>query len=291
MIPEIMKNELITCESIEDIEQKMLSLPQADCPVSHKFGEGIYIRELSMKAGTLAIGHEQRCKHFNVFLKGKVLMRNDDGSTSILEAPMTFFAEGGRKVGYVLEDMVWQNIYPNPENETDIDSLEGKWLIKSDSWKKHYAFIGDLKKLEHEVDRQDFKDALIDIGVSEEEVEKQSENTADQIAYINNQTKTAKSNIHGIGFFATASIPANRIISPSRLGGLRTPAGRYTNHSATPNARMEKDDSGDIWLISIRDIEGCKGGQDGEEITVDYRQAVEETLRIGGASCQQLQQA
>jgi len=289
MIPSIMKNELTTCENIEEIEQKMLTLPQADCPVVHKFGDGIYIRELSMKAGTLAIGHEQRFTHFNVFLKGKVMMRNEDGSTTVLEAPMTFFADSGRKIGYVLEDMVWQNIYPNPENETDVDNLEGKWLIKSDSWKQHYALIGDLKKLEHETDRQDFKDALIEIGVSEELVTEQSENMADQIAYINNHTRTAKSNIHGIGFFATAPIPANVIISPARLGGLRTPAGRYTNHSATPNARMEGDENGDIWLISIRDIEGCKGGQDGEEITVDYRQAVKETLKIGGASCQQLQ--
>jgi len=287
MIPEIMKNELITCESIEDIEQKMLTLPQADCPVSHKFGDGIYIRELSMKAGTLAIGHEQRFKHFNVFLKGKVLMRNDDGSTSILEAPMTFFADRGRKVGYVLEDMVWQNIYPNPENETDIETLEGKWLIKSDSWKMHQSFIGDLKVLEHEVDRQDFKDALIEIGVTEELVTAQSENESDQIKYANNCTRTAKSPIHGIGLFATQTIQANRIISPARLGGLRTPAGRYTNHSATPNARMEKDDDGDVWLISTRDIEGCKGGELGEEITVDYRQVIEESLRIGGEPCQQ----
>ena len=288
MIPKIMKNELITCESIEDIEQRMLTLPQADCPVSHKFGDGIYIRELSMKAGTLAIGHEQRFQHFNVFLKGKVLMRNDDGSTTILEAPMTFFANGGRKVGYVLEDMVWQNIYPNPENITDVESLESKWLIKSDSWKQHHSFIGDLKKLEHEVDRQDFKDALIEIGVSEELVTAQSENETDQINYTNSHTRTAPSNIHGIGYFATKAIPANVIISPARLGGLRTPAGRYTNHSSTPNARMEGDENGDIWLISTRYIEGCKGGQNGEEITIDYRQAIKETLRIGGEPCQQL---
>lgn len=287
MLPETMKNEL-SCGNIEEIEQKMLSLPQADCPVVHKFGDGIYIREVAMGAGTLAIGHEQRFKHFNVFLKGKVLMRKDDGSTVILEAPMTFFADSGRKIGYIIEDMVWQNIYPNPDNETDIDKLESKWLIKSDSWKQHNALIGDLKKLEHEADRQDFKDALIEIGVSEEEVSVQSENETDQIAYINSRIKTGDSAIHGKGLFATCFIPENQIISPARLNGYRTPAGRYTNHSCKPNARMEGDEDGNIWLISMRDIEGCKGGQDGEEITIDYRQAIEETLRIGGASCQQL---
>jgi len=271
-------------KSVEEIEQMMLTLPQADCPVIHKFGDGLYIRELHMSAGTLAIGHEQRFRHFNVFLKGKVLMLNQDGSKTILEAPMTFFAEPGRKVGYVLEDMVWQNIYST--YETDVEKLEEFYLNKSDSWKQHNALIHDLKHLECEVDRQDFQDALIEIGVSEELVKEQSEEESDQIVYANNRVRTSESPIHGHGLFATCPIPANQIILPARINGLRTQAGRYTNHSANPNARMEGDENGDIYLISNRDIEGCKGGELGEEITVDYRQAISENLRIGGEICQ-----
>jgi len=30
----------------------------------------------------------------------------------------------------------------------------------------------------------------------------------------------------------------------------------------------------DIDLVAIRDIDGCKGGSLGEEITIDYRQAL-----------------
>ena len=270
---------------IEDIEAKMLTMPQVDCPVIHKFGDGLYIRELHMMAGTLAIGHEQRFKHFNVFLKGKVMMLNLDGSSTILEAPMTFFAEPGRKVGYVIEDVIWQNIYPT--TETDVEKLEETYLIKSDSWKQHHALIHDMKKLESEADRQDFADALIEIGISEETVREQSENEDDQITFANNRTMVADSPIQGKGLFATCPIPANQIILPARLNGYRTQAGRYTNHSCNPNARMEGDEDGNIYLISIRDIEGCKGGELGEEITVDYRQAISETLRIGGESCQQ----
>lgn len=270
-------------KSIEEIEQMMLTLPQAECPVIHKFGEGLYIRELHMQAGTIAIGHEQRFKHFNVFLKGKVMMLNKDGSKTVLEAPMTFFAEPGRKVGYVIEDLVWQNIYPT--DETDVEKLENTYLIKSDSWKQHYALINDLKKLEHEADRQDFQDALIEIGVSEELVREQSENEEDQVTYFNNRTMVSDSPIQGKGLFATCPIPANQIILPARINGFRTQAGRYTNHSVTPNARMEGDEDGNIYLISIRDIEGCKGGELGEEITIDYRQAVQENLRIGGTLC------
>lgn len=276
--------QAIEYKSVEELEQMMLTLPQVDCPVIHKFGKGLYIRELHMQAGTIAIGHEQRFRHFNVFLKGKVLMLNPDGSKTVLEAPMAFFAEPGRKVGYVMEDLVWQNIYPT--DETDVEKLEDTYLNKSDSWKQHHEFIQSMKTLECEVDRQDFHDALIEIGVSEELVKEQSENESDQVIFANNRVRTAESPIHGIGLFATCPIPANQIILPARTNGFRTQAGRYTNHSANPNARMEGDEFGNIFLISIRDIAGCKGGELGEEITVDYRQAINENLRIGGPICQ-----
>jgi hypothetical protein len=272
-------------KSIDEIEQIMLTLPQVDCPVIHNFGEGIYIRELHMAAGTIAIGHLQRFNHFNVFLHGKVMMLNPDGTKTVLEAPLTFFADPGRKVGYVIEPLVWQNIYPNPDNETDIEKLEERWLIKSDSWKQHHELIKGIKTLECEVDRQDFHDALIEIGVSEEIVKEQSENDADQVTFVNNRVMTADSPIHGKGLFATCPIQANEIIIPARINGSRTQAGRYTNHSANPNARMKKDDEGNIYLVSVRNIHGCKGGELGEEITVDYRQAYKENLRIGGTPC------
>ena len=68
------------------------------------------------------------------------------------------------------------------------------------------------------------------------------------------------------------------VIAPARIAGKRTPAGRYTNHSAKPNAVMVQLPSGDIDLVASRHISGCAGGQLGEEITIDYRQA----LRLSG---------
>ena len=37
----------------------------------------------------------------------------------------------------------------------------------------------------------------------------------------------------------------------------------------------------DINLVAIKDIRGCHGGDNGEEITIDYRQAVSLTKQIG----------
>jgi hypothetical protein len=276
----------LACTSIEEVEHKLLQLPQVSCPVHHKFSPGLYIRELFMPAGTLAIGHEQNFAQFNVMLKGRVLMLNADGTTKELVAPLTFTGQQGRKIGYVLEDMVWQNIYPT--NETDVETLEKTYLNKSAVWQANQEVQKNLLTLQREVDRQDYKAMLVDLGVSRELVKTQSENEDDMfpISLENRKVCLADSPIHGKGLFATAPIEAGEVILAARLSGKRTQAGRYTNHAKEPNARMVKDAQGDLYLIALKQIQGYHGGDLGEEITVDYRTSVQETNKQVEAVCQ-----
>ena len=267
-----------SAQNIEQVEDDLLKLPQVDCPVTHKFSDGLYIRELFMPAGTFAIGHHQNFRHFNVMLKGKVLVLNADGTKTELTAPMSFTAEPGRKIGYVIEDMVWQNIYPT--NETDIDKLEAHYLTKSDTWQINHDQRHELLSFEREADRNDYLKMLDDLGVTHEQVIAESENEADQITLGIEECKVKidRSPIQGKGLFATDNIKTGEIISLARYGGYRTQAGRYTNHALIPNAFM-KEIEGNIYLIAGRDIDGCKGGELGEEITIDYRQARAESLK------------
>ncbi len=55
--------------------------------------------------------------------------------------------------------------------------------------------------------------------------------------------------------------------------GKRTPAGRYINHSSEPTAHPVIIQN-NIFAVANRTLEGCKGGFDGNEITVDYRAMV-----------------
>jgi len=91
-------------EKVERLQEALLQMPQVDCPVVHRFGPGIYIREVSIPAGTLSIGHRQTTTHLNVMLAGRVMMVNEDGSKTEVIAPTTFVAGPGRKIGYILED-------------------------------------------------------------------------------------------------------------------------------------------------------------------------------------------
>ena len=112
--------------------KEMMAMPQAECPVVHHFGPGLCVREVSMPAGTLAVGHKQKFEHMNVLLKGSVMIVNDDGTTKVLKAPLMFIGKPGQKVGYVLEDLVWQNIYAT--DLKDVDAIEAHFVEKCDEW-------------------------------------------------------------------------------------------------------------------------------------------------------------
>lgn len=259
---------------IQHAERTMLAMEQADCPVVHHFGPGIYVRELHMKAGIFAIGHRQRFQHINILIKGRVLMLQNDGSTVEVSAPMTFVGEPGRKMGYVLEDVIWQNVYATEVR--DVPTLERMFLDKSMEWEEADLLRARAAHAEQEIARNDFHKMLVEYGISAQTVRQQSENRADQVEMPFGawQFKAGQSPIQGVGIFLTADAPAGYVVGPARLSGLRTPLGRYTNHSHNPNARMELLPNGDIQLVLVRAVQGCKGGEDGEEVTIDYRQAL-----------------
>lgn len=274
IVPLIRTNVSLSDEKIEYIESEMLKMEQAPCPVTHRFGPHIYIREVFIPAGVFSIGHRQKTEHLNVMLKGKVLFVHTDGTKELLEAPQTFVSKPGRKIGYILEDMVWQNIYST--NETDIEKLEEMFLDKTTGFLEHKRAEQLLLGFDNTEDISDYHLMLDEIGVTEEIVRKQSENEDDQIPMPlgNYKFQLSNSKIQGKGIFATADLFENEIIGAARINGYRTPLGRYTNHSKNPNARMEKDSNGDIFLVMSKAISGCRGGNLGDEITIDYRQAL-----------------
>lgn len=268
---------IMSPEQLEELESHMLSLPQAECPVVHHFGPGIYIREVTLPAGTFAIGHAQRHDHMNIMLTGKVAIVDDSGKTKILEAPLIFVGKPGRKIGLILETCVWQNVYPNPDNERDVDALEAKWLDKSAVWQANEA-ARQLQLIDlRQEDRDDFLLVAQQAGFDLQTIQHQSENEADQIPMPDGfgaKITVRTSSIHGKGIFLSSPAEPGELLAPARVAGLRTPVGRYTNHSKNPNAAFVIDDQGTIFLVATQRISGCCGGSQGEEVTVDYRQAL-----------------
>lgn len=120
---------------IERLEHWLLSQPvQAEHDMKHSFGPGIYLREILMLKHTLLIGHEHKLEHFNMVLSGKALVVMD-GKEQLIEGPCYFkSAPGVRKVLYILEDMRWVTIHPNPDDERDLAKLEDRQIRRSETF-------------------------------------------------------------------------------------------------------------------------------------------------------------
>ena len=259
---------------VDAIVEKILEFPQADNPIFHRFGPGLYIREAHISAGVFAIGHKQRFEHLNVMLQGKGKMYNpENGLWTEFIAPMMFVGKPGQKMFLAEEYTVWQNIYAT--TETDIGILEDTYLDKAQVWKDHEKALFEAEIPKHEEDRVDYLKAIQELGFTQELVKACSEFTGDRIDIRLESMKFRidQSPIEGVGIFCTAPISEGEIIGPARVGEKRTQLGRYTNHSLNPNAIAVDTGDGILYMVAARPIRGSQGGSVGEEITIDYRQS------------------
>jgi len=271
------QNQIVD-SGLDKLEGILSKEEQVACPVIHRFGEGVYIREAQMPAGSMVIGHRHKVACVNQMLFGKIIVVSD-GEEKLLEGFNVFSGSAGeRKAAIVAEDTVWQNIWANPDNEHDIDKLESRLLDKSDITQANEVEESAMISAFSDFDRRDFESVLDEYGLDPVTVRRQSENESDQIEMPVEWTlftAVRKSDIEGRGLFLSWPLNKGDVVAPARIDGKRTPAGRYVNHSATPNCVYSKNENQDIYLMAARDISGCKGGGKGEELTVNYRHALE----------------
>lgn len=120
-------------KSIDELESVMLDNFEAvDCPLTHRFTDGLYVREIFMPAGTLITSKIHKTQHQYFVLQGKVIVWID-GVEHLIEAPYIGVTEPNtRRVLYILEDCIWATSHPNPDNET-VEQIEDRILDKHEN--------------------------------------------------------------------------------------------------------------------------------------------------------------
>lgn len=246
-------------------EVEGLKTPQVDAPVFHFFSPGLCVREVHLPAGSIIIGHVQKFAHLNVFLKGRLRMIHPDGGVQDLVAPMMFTGTPGRKVCYVVEDSIWQNIYPT--ESVDPAEVEATFIDKSQAFQanaQERLLAAACLKQEDRDDHASLPPTIRDF------FQDLRHDPSVQLPGLSGIMRNA-SPIHGIGVFSTSKWKCNQHIAPLSVDNRWTAVAADLNHSKSPNC-MVVDVGGQLWLMAIREIQGCLGGQPGDELTVDYRQ-------------------
>jgi hypothetical protein len=101
---------------------------EQECPVTHRFSDGIYLREILMPKGTHIVGKIHATEHFNVVLTGKCTVITAEGITEIT-APYTFISKAGvQKVVVVHEDCQWQTLHVT--DKTNLDEIEKEVIVE-----------------------------------------------------------------------------------------------------------------------------------------------------------------
>ena len=124
---------------VMSLENKMLSSDNENIvkgnsdtfPLTHSFSEGVYIREMSMLKGGIVIGKIHNKSHTWFLMKGKIKVATED-SVVTYSAPTYVNAKAGAKrVIAAIEDSVFVNVHPNPDNIKNTDELENILTCKT----------------------------------------------------------------------------------------------------------------------------------------------------------------
>jgi hypothetical protein len=259
--------ELLTLDGIIKAERIMKSMQLVEFPVKHYFSDGTYAREIFIPKGSLLTGRVHKNSDLNIVHYGDMDVMTSHGFKRV--GPCTFTAKAGTKqIGYAYEDTLWTTIHAT--DETDLAVLD-RILYEDEGDDTVYDFAtGKIKETSQVRDRRDFLEMLDGTPFTPAMVYHQSRNKSD-IVNINldcHGIRVGRSSIQGRGCFAEREISESDCIGPARISGRRTQLGRFINHAKYPNCDLKKDRNGDIYVVPLRCIHM------GEEITVDYRQAL-----------------
>lgn len=122
------ESHVATQEKVSRLAAVMAQMPQADVPVTHRYLDGIYVREVFMKKGLIVVGKIHKQEHIAIISSGEATVLTEDGLKRI-KAPYTFKSPPGvRRALYIHEDMTWTTVHRT--DETDIDAIETQLIAK-----------------------------------------------------------------------------------------------------------------------------------------------------------------
>lgn len=266
-------------KQIENLQNELLKMPQSDIVTENIFFDGIYERKITIPPWTVLTGAEHKTDYKIRLEKGTIAVNIGD-KVQVMTAPMEFEAKAGaQRVGRVFEEeVIWVDIYENPDNCQDLEIIEKRLYVVPE------CGLGENRvALEISNAQADYKLFLDQIGLNQEEMDKIVTNESDVIDMPENvYVELRDSKIHGKGLFATKSFKKGEIVCPGRLDGKRTPGGRFINHSYDSNILPIKVGD-DIYAMAVCDI------FENEELLVDYRSSMRVNFGItlqGELPCQ-----
>lgn len=128
-IPLSKKRVIAWREKVNTLAETMKKMDQKECPVTHRFAPGCYLREILIPEDTVIIGKIHATQHFNIILKGEALVITAEERKKV-SAGETFVSDAGiQKLVYAYSDCVWQTVHVT--DKTDLEEIEKEVIASS----------------------------------------------------------------------------------------------------------------------------------------------------------------
>ncbi len=112
-------------------------------PIKHDFADGVYIRRMDMKKGSVVVGAIHKHLHVWFLLTGHITVATEDTTEDYIAPCYTVSTPGVKRVILANEDSIFENIHKNPSNTQDIDKLEKD--IVALNYKEYEKYINKNK--------------------------------------------------------------------------------------------------------------------------------------------------
>jgi len=107
---------------LDELEVALAQMPRVELPVTHRFTEGMYIREIKIPAGTMLTSMVHKTEHPFVISDGVIKVTSDNEGSVIYEAPYTGITKPNtRRALHALTDVVWTTFHAT--TETDVEKI------------------------------------------------------------------------------------------------------------------------------------------------------------------------
>jgi quercetin dioxygenase-like cupin family protein len=133
---EIAPVQTVDRDKILTFEKEMSTLPDVfygdseSCPLTHKFAEGVYVREIFIPKGMCVVGKIHKHSHPNFLLKGEVCVITEAGGKEYLKAPLSIISPAGiKRIVLAVKDTVWVTVHVT--SETDLEKIEEEVIAKT----------------------------------------------------------------------------------------------------------------------------------------------------------------
>lgn len=117
-------------EHVLALQDELLKMPQADIVTTHVFLPGVYERRIVVPPHVVLTGAAHKVPYRVRLEKGTIAVTTEDG-VKVITAPCEFDAPAGtQRAGWVFdEEVVWVDVYDNPDDCSDIPTLDNRLYV------------------------------------------------------------------------------------------------------------------------------------------------------------------